>query len=149
MAKTSFFVKVKKIGEVQQVTDKFSKIEIIGEELYNDEKDNLLMVQGINKMAFALKDLFVGQVVQFKVEIQGREWSKDGVNMFFQNLIVTSFEAVKGKHKVDKPEEPSGNISAKDINTDQHFPDDNGIEKMKENPLISDLTNDDDGDLPF
>ena len=142
MATTTFTLKIKSIGEVEQITDKFSKIEIIGEELYNEDRENFLKIQGINKVAYVLKDLFEGQVVYFKCSIEGKEWVKDNTTIFFQNLVVKEFNVIEGKHKIEKPKETNpANIKAKDVDTESQFPD------MGQDGL-PDLNNDDD-DLPF
>lgn len=104
---------VKQNKGLEQVTAKFSKLEIVGMELRSDGKENILKFQGINQIANDMQSIGVGDTVQLVFELEGKEWTKDDKVIIFMNLRVLSFNIMKASQKPS--EEPYRSIKAKDI----------------------------------
>ena len=91
MATFNVKLKVLEVGPVEQKTDKFSVMRFNGQEM-DMERENLLELQAINKMADDLANyLKPGVTGTFKCEVQGRR-HKDRV---FQNLTVVGYDIGK------------------------------------------------------
>lgn len=88
MATFNVRIKVLEVGPIEQKTEKFSVMRFHGKEM-DMERENLLELQAINKMAEDLENyLKPGVIGTFKCEVQGRK-HKERV---FQNLTVIGFD---------------------------------------------------------
>lgn len=136
MATTNFTLKLTKVGEVQHVSDRFYKIEVVGQELRSDGKDNLLKIQAVNNVADLFEKMKEGTILYVVCEIEGREWVKGDKEYHFQNLTVSSFKDITPKR-----EEPAYTGNPKKADVSEMFPGENqGL------PFTPEMGED---DLPF
>lgn len=107
MATTQFILKITEITEIQYISDRFYKAEVIGTEVRNDDIENTIKVQGNNKMAEKIQQFLIGEHIHFICEIEGRRWFKDGKTIIFQNLVLKEYKTigVKTDSSVHKGEE--------------------------------------------
>lgn len=100
MATFKVRLRVQQVGSIEQKTDKFSVLRFHGKEM-DMEKENLMELQAINKMADDLENyLKPGVVGSFTCEIQGRMW-KDRV---LQNLTVVGFDIDEAASEIKEEE---------------------------------------------
>lgn len=95
MAQQTMIIVVRAVGVLQQVTAKFSKVDITGMEIRSDGKENILKFQGINQTAQQMLGVGIGDTVQVTFEIQGREWIKGENVIIFMNLHVIHFTVLQ------------------------------------------------------
>jgi hypothetical protein len=91
---------IKSISDVIQVTQKFSKVEMVIET--QDQYPQTLLVEWPNDQANAVLQFSVGDVVNVSVNIRGREWqSPSGDVKYFISLSGWRCELVSGVNPVD------------------------------------------------
>lgn len=125
MAQQTIMIITTNVGDIQHITDKFSKLEVTGLEIRQDGKTNTLKFQGINQMAESMTGIQAGSTLQITFDIEGREWVKDGKVNIFMNLNVVSFKVVSQAKMNHVP----ASVKAKDIDVSDVF-DPNGDDDL-------------------
>ena len=87
-------VVVKSNGGLEDVTAKFSKLELVATEVRHDNRINVLKFQGINAIAKSMVGIGAGSTVQITFDIEGREWDSGKGIKVFMNLNVVSFRVL-------------------------------------------------------
>ena len=119
---------IQSIGETTQITEKFSKAELILQT--NDMYPQVLCLEFGNKSADLLAAFGVGDIVEVDININGREWTNpQGEVKYFTSLSAWKIALAQGLAAPSQPR-VQGNI-----------------EKRFEDDAIDSMTEDD--DLPF
>jgi len=118
MIKTTFEGRIQQIGEVQQITDKFSKQEIIVNT--NDEYNPLICVQLINDKISLSEGLEQGYLINCHVNIISKEYN----GKYFTNVNCWKIETLDSVAAKQQPEHHH-QIQKKPIQK-VPFPDDDG-----------------------
>ena len=94
---------IKQINETKVVSDKFSQREFI---LVIDEDSKYpqaISVMANNEAIHKLDSVAVGQKVKAVVNVNGREWVKDGVSKYFNTLTLFKVEIFGVAKSNDEP----------------------------------------------
>jgi len=82
-----------KIGDVQKISDKMTKREVIIETADNPKWPQTIPVELVNDRVSLADDISVGDSVRADVDIRGRAWSKPGGDTkYFLSLNVYKLE---------------------------------------------------------
>lgn len=80
--------KIHRIGELQQITDTFSKREFVLDITDNPEYPNYIQLEMIGESSEVLDKVKVGQDVTAHINLRGRLWTnKEGVEICFNTLV--------------------------------------------------------------
>lgn len=120
MASVSFTMRLTKVGELLRISDKLFKVELTGIELGGERKENVLRVQGLNLTADLFLKMVPGMVLYLTCDLDGRIWVKDGREIFFLNLVVTSFKDITPDGSVDRVIKKPDSLP--DLNFDNELP---------------------------
>ena len=108
---------IKSISDVIQVTQKFSKVEMVIET--QDQYPQTLLVEWPNDQANAVLQFSVGDVVNVSVNIRGREWqSPSGDVKYFISLSGWRCELISG---VNPPASKAGPSESNEEDDDLPF----------------------------
>lgn len=85
--------KIHRIGELQQVTDTFSKREFVLDITDNPKYPNYIQLEMIGESSEVLDKVKVGQDVTAHINLRGRLWTnKEGVEICFNTLVAWSID---------------------------------------------------------
>ena len=122
---------IKVISEVQQVTEKFRKVDIVIVD--NSSKyPNYIPCQLTQDKCDLAGNLKVGDEITASINLRGREWIKDGVAKYFVSVEIWKFEVI------GIPKSTEGIPEAT-----------NGIEKNFQEEAIKSASEEQEDDLPF
>lgn len=76
--------KIKKIGQVQQVSDTFKKRDFLLDYAENPDYPQVLKIETIQKKTEILDNVKIGDMVEVSISLEGREWTDpQGVVKYF------------------------------------------------------------------
>ena len=85
--------RIKHIGQVQQVSDKFMKLEFVIEVQDGNYSDLIKFALKQDKTD-VLNNQHIGDEIKVHFNLRGREWTKDGKTSYFTNLEAWKIELV-------------------------------------------------------
>lgn len=82
--------KIKIISEVQQISEKFKKVDIVLEDDSNPKYPNYIPCQVVQDRCDLVTGLKVGDEITASINLRGREWinPKDGVPKYFVSVEI-------------------------------------------------------------
>lgn len=116
--------KIHRIGETQQVSERFSKRELVLEMADNPKYVQHVAFEFTNDKCSELDDYSVGDSVRVEFSLRGREWrSPKGEVKYFNTLSLWSIEHVGERKQTRRLESSgSGRVDAPPIGPDDDIP---------------------------
>lgn len=136
MAKTTIVGEVIRMGETEQITEKFRKKEVVINEK-TDGYGSTLKIQAVNEIIDEIEKVGIGDVISTSCKVEGKQWkNSNGEMVVFNNITIQSFYVLV-----------HGAVNAKKDSIKGEMPSDE--EAQKQSDYISDLSPEDEDDLPF
>ena len=85
-------VRVKSVGDTQQVSEKFKKRELIAIDESNPTYPQVLQFQATQDKVSLLDELRAGDLITVHFNLNGKEFTKDGRTMVFNSLNIWKFD---------------------------------------------------------
>jgi len=136
MAKTTIVGEVIRMGETEQITEKFRKKEVVINEK-TDGYGSTLKIQAVNEIIDEIEKVGIGDVISTSCKVEGKQWkNSNGEMVVFNNITIQSFYVLV-----------HGAVNAKKDSIKGEMPSDE--EAQKQSDYISELNPEDEDDLPF
>lgn len=74
------------VGYVEQISDKFSKCDLVLRTDYSTQYPQEVLFQVVNKNCDQVDNLKHGDIVEVDFNLRGRKWEKDGEVRWFNTL---------------------------------------------------------------
>lgn len=99
---------VKQVGKTEKVNDKFTKRELILKTEHETKYPQYLVIQFTQGNVSKLDSISPGELVTVSINLKGREWSKDGVERYFNTIEGWNIKK-DGETKNETPSQESSN----------------------------------------
>ena len=109
--------KIKEIGDVQNISDSFTKRELILEYAENPHDPEFIKFEAMQDKT-ALLDMFkVGEEVEVFFNLRGRPWTnKQNVTSYFNTLVIWRINKLDGSNTQKAPTSSAPNVEIDDSN---------------------------------
>lgn len=112
---------VKQVGKTQQITEKFSKRELVLKTEYESKYPQYVLIQFSNTKVALLDNIFPGEIVTVSINLRGKEVNNGNGIKYYNTL--DGWKIVKNDEPTGTPVDPT--------------------------PIVTDFSSEDSTDLPF